>query len=304
MKAARQVDLQDLIRRMRAIEGQSVDAVHSAATLTISRSDESTGDTTANVTAMLSTGWPVIDAMLGGGLPRGALHEWFGLQTPSDPICTQPNTGYKPVPHTPVVNRRHKEPWSPPLSILAHLAWQAAGDADAPPWTLWIGPQCFPYPHILTRCRGTDHRLLERSIFVRAENATERLWATELAVRCHAVGAVIVDGSQFSMPATRRLQLLARNHGCLVLAAHPAQETKTLSAAHSRWRVRWAMSEGAFTMPRWHVELLRCKGTRVEDRPGWILEQDRATGAIGISATLADATGEETPVARARALGG
>ena len=285
MKAARKVELQDLIRRIRAIEGQSVDAVHTAEAPAIRLVDEPAGETPALAAATFSTGWTGIDAVVGGGLPRGALHEWLGLQ----PVEEQP----KP----------RREFWSPPLSILAHLAWQAAGEADAPPWTLWIGPQCFPYPHVLTRHRGADRRLLDRCIFVRAQNMAERLWATELALRCRAVGAVIVDASQFSMPATRRIQLLARTHGCVVLAARPAHERKELSAAHSRWLVQWAMSQGAFAMPRWRVELLRCKGTRVEDRPGWILEQDRATGAIGVSAALADATGEETPVARARALG-
>ncbi len=285
MKAARQVNFQDLVRRIRAIEGQSVDAVHTAEVPAIRLVDEPASETPVLAAAKFSTGWPAIDVVADKGLPRGALHEWLGLQTVD------------------VQLKARREPWSPPLSILAHLAWQAAGQADAPPWTLWIGPQCFPYPHVLTRHHGTDRRLLDRSIFVRAQNMTERLWATELALRCRAVGAVIVDASQFSMPATRRIQLLARAHGCVVLAARPVHECGELSAAHSRWRVHWAMSEGSFTMPRWRVELLRCKGTRVEDRPGWILEQDRATGAIGVSAALANATGEETPVARARAMG-
>lgn len=285
MKAVRQVDLGELVRRIRAIEGQSIDAIHTAVTPAMRLVDKSDSETLAHSSTNCLTGWHGIDTAVGGGLPRGALHEWFGLQT----IDEQPKS--------------RREPWTPPLSILAHLAWQAAGQADAPPWTLWIGPQCFPYPHVLTRHHGTDRRLLDRSIFVRAQNMTERLWATELALRCRAVGTVVVDACQFSMPATRRIQLLARAHGCVVLAARPSHECGELSAAHSRWRVQWAMSEGSFAMPRWRVELLRCKGTRVEDRPGWLLEQDRATGAIGVSAALADATGEETPVARARAMG-
>ncbi len=222
---------------------------------------------------VLKTGWPDIDTALRGGLLAGALHEWFGLAP-----------------------RRHHEAslrtWSPPLCVLVHLAWQALEADSRPRWTVWVGRRCFPYPGVLVRDRGTDRRLLERSLFVTTRNADSRLWAMDLALRSSSVSVVIADGSTFSMAATRRVQLLAKRYRRFVLTVRPPWEQGELSAAQSRWLIRWEphapTTRSVFLNPGWSVELLRCKGVHPEmARAMWALEWDGDTSTLNLSSEMA-----------------
>lgn len=224
-------------------------------------------------TPVVPTGWAGVDAALGartldsraaGGLSRGAVHEWLGVGD---------------------------RDWSPPLSLLTHLAWQALTSCDEGRRVLWIGRRVWPYPHALVRERGvratavapralpgilhaeelelarlprsvTDDAglLLSRSLFVDA--ARNRPWAIEAALRCASVAAVVADGSGLDMKATRRLQLAAEAGGSFGLLARPAREERELSAAATRWRVRRSARQDAVARPRWTIELLRCKSVR------------------------------------------
>lgn len=222
---------------------------------------------------VLRTGWGDIDAALGGGLLAGALHEWLGLAS-----CGRSGASLRT--------------WSPSICVLTHLAWQILEVGSQARWTVWIGRRCFPYPSVLVRGRGVDRRLLERSLFVATRHAGDRLWATELALRSSSVGAVIVDGSTFSMAATRRVQLLAKRRQTPVLMARPPWEQSKLSAAQSRWLIRWEpcapTPTNLFPSPRWSVELLRCKGTLFEkSRDAWVLEWNRDTSALRLSSEMA-----------------
>ncbi len=219
--------------------------------------------------ALIKTAWPEIDAALGGGLLAGALHEWFGLAR-HDNRSDSPRT------------------WKPPICVPVHLAWQALEVDLQTRWAVWVGRRCFPYPSVLVR--GIDSRLLERSLFVTAGNADSRLWAIDVAVRSPSVGVVIADGSTFSMAATRRVQLLAKRHKTFVLIVRPPKEQDELSAAQSRWLVRWephAPGTGnVFLHPRWRMELLRCKGVPIE-RTSWVLEWDHDTSTLHLSSEMA-----------------
>ncbi len=135
--------------------------------------------------ALVPTGWAHVDRAFRGGLPRGAVHEWIGL------ACDR-------------ASRR----WSPPLSVLLHLANQTASIAERESASLmicWIGAQVWPSAAALLSSR---HGLLARSIFVEAKDAPSRVWAADLAARTPSV-LTIVDGSGFDMAASRRLQLAA-----------------------------------------------------------------------------------------------
>lgn len=226
---------------------------------------------------VVPTGWAGVDAALaartldprsGGGLSRGAVHEWLGVGD---------------------------RDWSPPLSLLTHLAWQALASHDGAGRVLWIGRRVWPYPHALVRDRGvratavapralpgTLHAgelelarlapfargerpddaglLLSRSLFVDA--ARHRPWAIEAALRCPSVAAVVADGSGLDMRATRRMQLAAEAGRSFGLLARPAREERELSAAATRWRVRRSLRRDADPRPRWTIELLRCKSVR------------------------------------------
>lgn len=223
---------------------------------------------------MISTGWPPVDVALGGGLLCGALHEWFGLTHLPD--------GQRPA-----------APWSPPLCVLVHLAWRAIEASSSSLWTVWIGKRCFPYPGILVRDDGNDRRLLERSVFVDPRDTSSRLWTIDLALRSPVVGVVIADGSKFQMAATRRVQLVAKANRTCALLVRPPWEQGELSAAQSRWLIRWEPSthnDAAFPVnPRWSVRLLRCKGVQPDQARGvWALEWDRATSTVGLSAPMAN----------------
>ncbi|MFT5049638.1 MAG: hypothetical protein ACI8QZ_001031 [Chlamydiales bacterium] len=228
------------------------------------------------------TGWAAVDEVLGGGLARGALHEWFGIAE-EDP------------------GRRASAAWAPPLYLAIHLAWQmiefvaatSAGRGAHSGRVLWIGPDIWPYPRALVRdfgVRSSDasrapgdgahalheevlelvrwpqdssrpaRHLLEHSLLVDARPVEKRLWAIDTALRCPSVVAVVADGSGFDMAATRRLQLAAEvGHG-LALLLRPPREFKSLSAATTRWRVGRCLPVDGVARPRWSLGLMRSKG--------------------------------------------
>lgn len=123
--------------------------------------------------------------------------------------------------------------------------------------TVWIGRRIWPYPAVLDRAG-----LLSGSLFIDARDNNQRLWSAELALRCSAVASVIADGTDLGMSATRRLQLVSRASGALMLLARPSRDEKQLSAAGARWRVSAKCASGESSSPQWKVQLLRCKGVR------------------------------------------
>ncbi|MFO0831958.1 MAG: hypothetical protein U0637_08955 [Phycisphaerales bacterium] len=143
------------------------------------------------------------------------------------------------------------------------------------------------------------HELLSSSLFLDAATPQDRVWAADLALRSGVCAAVVVDGSGFSMCATRRLQLATEAGGALAmggvcLLARPPREEKELSAATTRWVVRRAV--GPAEVRRWSVELLRCKGMQPSalhavSRP-WVVEHDHATGDLRMAADLRDGLGK------------
>lgn len=246
----------------------------------------------------LVTGWVDIDHTLGGGLPLAGLHEWFGVASSEPPVpCRN--------------DEARLSAWTPPLTPLIHLVRRSMSCADFARRAVWIGRRCFPYGAVLLGAAG-DRRLLERSVFVAAERPDDRLWAIDLALRCPVVGVVVADGRGFDMAATRRIQLAAKTHHTPALLARPPWEADELSAAQTRWLVRWEGAtkprsdeatkgeedEAALLHPRWRVELLRCKGRPVglvgqfDSGPcGWALEWDRDEGAVRLSTTVAHPVG-------------
>jgi len=250
------------------------------------------------------TGWADVDATLGRGLHRGALHEWLGL---ARPIVA---SGKAPC-STRDGKQSTRQVWSPPVGIVVHLAWQVLEtETDrASKWTVWIGRRCFPYPKVLVRAGGNDRRLLERSLFVSTRDPSDCLWSMDLALRSPAVGAVIADGHRFNMAATRRVQLLAKRFGACALLVRPPWERDELSAAQTRWLVqpepRGAGRPTAPVSPRWSVKLLRCKGLPLGQGPDtWALEWDRAKGPIGVSAPMVGQACDPKATATSKALVG
>lgn len=240
----------------------------------------------------IPTGWQAEEGERAGShpfhtLPSGVVHEWFGVV---------PRDG---------ASRPDDRAWSPPLTLLTHMAWQAlnawTGENRAGGIVVWIGRRCQPYPISLIG-PGNDPALLRRSIFVDPPDDASRLWAIELSLRCPGVIATIADGSRLNMAATRRLQLAAPDGGGLALLARPATELNELSAAAVRWLVKREPSPT--TCPRWTVGLLRCKGVlssgpavRVADPKtgegggSLIVEYSRGARVVRVPPDLADRPG-------------
>jgi hypothetical protein len=160
---------------------------------------------------------------------------------------------------------------------------------------VWIGRRAWPYPAALAgvdvhitrsgresersieygvELRGEEQAgdgdplaLFEHSLFVDArpmsgtgrgpEGSGELLWASDRALRCARIGAVVLDGTGLSRTALRRLQLAAEAGGAIGIVLRPASETTQLSAAASRFVVARANGDGEGWPARWCVTPLR-----------------------------------------------
>jgi len=100
----------------------------------------------------------------------------------------------------------------PALSRLAHSGRYIA----------WIAPPYIPYAPALLQ-RGLP---LERVLIIYTHSHSESLWATEQALRCPAVGAVLGWAEHLVDKSLRRLQLAAEAGGSLGILHRP------LAAAH------------------------------------------------------------------------
>ena len=241
----------------------------------------------------------VDSALPRGGLERGAVHEWIGVDEPEGE--SQLGRG-----HTGRTAR-----WAPPLTLLVQIARQSlAGNESDAAHVVWIGQRIWPYAPVLDQRSGAwasgPCDLLAASLFVQAQTVRERVWAADLALRSRGVASVVVDGSGFDLPATRRLQLAAEAGGSLCLLARPPWEQSVLSAANTRWVVRCCPT--FTTSRRWTVELLRCKGVQPAGQAAssrlWILERDHATRHVAVVSDILGRPGQaEAQQALARRTG-
>lgn len=214
--------------------------------------------------------------LAGGGLGRGLVHEWLGVEDAG------------PSPRSMGGVSR----WTPAISLFIDLVFRCC-DGAGPGRVAWVGRAVWPYPAALLGPADRGRRLSEeRSLFVRAPRSSERLWATEVVLRSSAASVVVADGSGLDLAATRRLQLAAEAGLSVCLLARPGVEVSELSASATRWLVSRAVSAGASR--RWTVELLRCKGVQpaARARSVWVLEQDRATRAVRVAADVLDRSRE------------
>jgi protein ImuA len=122
-----------------------------------------------------------------------------------------------------------------------------------------------------------------RLIQVKARDEAEVLAVLEDALATVGVVAAVGEAETPDLKAGRRLQLACERRGALGILLRrrpyggPAGKAREVSgsAAQTRWRVVAAPSqpppgEPGLGLPRWRVELERCRG----GRPGaWILEQ-------------------------------
>ncbi|NCD71229.1 ImuA family protein [Mucilaginibacter agri] len=114
----------------------------------------------------------------------------------------------------------------------------------------------------------------DRIIFLDLKNEKEVLWATEEALKCEGLAAVVAELREISFTQSRRLQLAVEKSKVtgFILRTDPLKLSTTACAA--RWQITPLSSllEGAMPgvgFPRWNVELLKVRN----GNPGsWTVE--------------------------------
>lgn len=104
----------------------------------------------------------------------------------------------------------------------------------------WIAPPYLPYAPALAQ-RGLP---LERVLLIRTRTLQETLWATEQALRCPSVGAVLSWPAYIVDKNVRRLQLAAESVGNLGFLYRPPAAALESSPAALRLRLHAATDEG------------------------------------------------------------
>jgi protein ImuA len=232
----------------------------------------------AVVHGVLPFGIAAIDRVLpSGGLARGALHEILGGGGDEEDGALA--AGFAAG----ILGRLAAHPNPPPL----------AGEGRGGGMVLW----CLPRPDLYgpgLAAHGLDPG---RLVLVRAVRDTETLWAMEEGLRAPGIVAVLGEVGALTAVASRRLQLAAERSGTTAFllrrwrdGAQAARERNLPNTATTRWRIaalpsRPVRGEPGVGLPRWRVELLRCRG----GEPGcWEVEVADATGHVSLAAALAD----------------
>jgi protein ImuA len=168
---------------------------------------------------------PEMDRTLpGGGLPRAALHELL-----SDGAGAA-------------------------IGFAALLMARSGGTV------FWIARDPDPWPPGLIRFGLPPSRL----IVAQPGNHVDALWATEEALRCSAVSAVLLLGERPDATAMRRLQLAAETGGGIGLLLRETEEDEGPSLATTRWRITGRAGGSMHDLgdPQWTLDLLRCRAGR------------------------------------------
>jgi protein ImuA len=147
---------------------------------------------------------------------------------------------------------------------------------------IWIGAEPEAWPPGLARFGLSPAEL----VLVHAPRPADGLWAMEESLRCPGVAGALLVLPELDLTAARRLQLAAEAGGAIGLLLHadataaaggpidpplPASRAgrQTASVALTRWRVSALAGTGRGSHdlgdPRWHLELLRCRGGQPHD---------------------------------------
>jgi protein ImuA len=221
--------------------------------------------------AQVGFGAQALDAQLGGGLLRGALHEVYA----GSPLNAASAAAF---------------------ALL--LAWRASEGKPI----FWVReePSSFlegkPYGHGLAELGIAPDALL----LVNVPNSIAALRAGSNITRCGAVGAVIIEligkAPALNLTASRRLSLAAGQTGVMTLLLRIGAEPMP-SAAHTRWKIASAPSTplpaNAPGSPAFEVTLLRHRGgiAGIETRLEWNRDRqtfDQTPLSGGVSTAIAD----------------
>jgi len=137
---------------------------------------------------------------------------------------------------------------------------------------LWIGTSRRLFPSALASFNVDADRV----IFIDLQRERDVLWATEEALKCEGLAAVIAEVREISFMQSRRLQLAVESSKVTGFLLRNDPKKLTANTCVARWEITSlpSMPEAGLPgigFPRWQVDLLRVRnGT-----PGsWQLEWD------------------------------
>lgn len=204
--------------------------------------------------ARFPLGAPVLDARLGGGLGRGAVHEVLAA-TSGDGAAA------------------------------AGLALGLAARAAEGRPVLWVRQSLLDHRTGRPHGAGVGEMGLDPGavLFVRAKDAAAALRAAHEGARCAGLGAVLLDlwgqPRALDLAAGKRLSLAAGRSGVTVILLRVQAEPRP-GPAWTRWTVAAAPSRAlganAPGRPAWRARLVRHRGGVGEAE--WRLEWDRERG--------------------------
>ncbi len=245
---------------------------------------------------VVATGHAPLDAELpGGGWPLGALVE---LLQPTPTAAMWPLL-------LPALAERVREP----------MSGAAQRSAAKSARVVVINPPHEPYLPALAAGGVPASRLL----WLAADAPPAQLWATEQALRCQDVTAVVAWLPRVQMGELRRLQQAAAQTGALLFVLRPeSSAAQVASPARVRLRVAaevpaphrprlqlvgegdgpHALSEAAHGLPALRVDLLKRRGPPLQ-RPLWLPVCSTAVWAV-VQAARASARASETPTPEVR----
>jgi len=218
----------------------------------------------------LSVGMTEVDAALGGGLSRAALHELSATA-----LHLGAAAGFA-------------------LTLTALAAEQTKQ-------TLWIATDFGALETGALYGPGLDQIGLstDRLLVVRVARPIDALFAAEEALKCRALSAVVTEvNGEADLTATRRLGLAAREGGALGLLLHH-KISDAPSAAFTRWQVAAAPSVpdefGGLGLTTFHLTLTR---NRRGPCGAWTLtwnhhERTFSALSVGVAAATADGPDRE-----------
>ena len=198
----------------------------------------------------ISIGFPPIEeAFPNAVFPSGCMHEFISLS---------------------------REDVSATSGFIAGLVSNRMKDGGA---CLWISASRTLFPAALVRYGIQPHQV----IFIDVKKEKDVLYATEQALRCRGITAVISEAKEIGFTESRRFQLAAEGSQVMgFLIRHQPKANHTI-ACMSRWRITsvastWSDDMPGIGFPRWRAELLKVRN----GKPGKWLIQWSAEGFMEI----------------------
>lgn len=170
------------------------------------------------------------DAFPGKVFPRAAVHEFISL----NPESAASTNGF--------------------MSVMLSSLLQQSGSC------LWISTRRTIFPPAL-KIFGMEP---ERVLFVDVKTVKEALWATEEALKCSALTAVVGEFTAFSFEESRRLQLAVEQSKVTGFIHRYQPKIENTVACASRWKIKPLFSDGpdelpGMGFPRWQVDLVKVR---------------------------------------------